>query len=147
MKDTDNPVAVSKLTERLIQAVSKLSPQRKKMLDELLKEWDRLDYREDSRLSCFLPVDYSTRDRVYQDFINNLSQGGVFIETLSPFRLGQSLSLTFTITVLQKTFKISGTIVRTEQDGIGVRFKKKLTAYQRELIYSAITQKEGPARK
>jgi len=141
MKSADSPEDVDKLTERLIQAVSKLSPQRKKMLDELLKEWNRLDYREDSRLPCFLPVDYSTRDRVYQDFINNLSQGGVFIETLSPFRSGQSISLTFTIAALQKTFKISGAIVRTEQDGIGVKFNKKLTPYQKELIYSAISRK------
>ncbi|MCB2149696.1 MAG: PilZ domain-containing protein [Deltaproteobacteria bacterium] len=131
----------NKLTERLISAISKLSPQRKKMLSELLEEWERLDYREDSRMPCFLPVDYSTNDRVYQDFINNLSKGGVFIETLSPFRVGQSISLIFTLPLMQKTFKIPGTIVRTEQDGIGVKFSKKLTPYQKELIHSAISRK------
>lgn len=131
----------NKLTERLLQAVSNLSPQRKKMLDELLKEWDQLDYREDSRIPCFLPVDYSTEARVYQDFINNLSNGGVFIETLAPFRAGQSISLIFTIPSLQKPFKISGTIVRTEEDGIGVKFEKKLTSYQKELIHEAIGRK------
>jgi uncharacterized protein (TIGR02266 family) len=131
----------SKLTEHLIRAVSRLTPQRKKMLDELLKEWERLDYREDSRIPCFLPVDYSTKDRVYQDFIHNLSKGGVFIETLAPFRVGQLVSLIFSLPSGQKTFKISGTIVRTEQDGIGVRFSKNLTAYQKELIHSAIGRK------
>ena len=130
-----------KLTDRLIQAVSKLSFQRKKMLEELLHEWDRLDYREDSRIPCFLPVDYSTADRVYQDFINNLSNGGVFIETAASLREGQSISLIFTVPTLQKSFKISGTIVRTEQDGIGVKFSKKLTPYQKELINSAIRPK------
>lgn len=130
----------NKLTERLLQAVSKLSPQRKKMLDELLNEWDRLDYREDSRIPCFLPVDYSTVDRVYQDFINNLSNGGVFIETGASLRANQSISMIFSVPSLQKTFKVPGTIVRTEEDGIGVRFVKKLTAYQKELIYSAISR-------
>jgi hypothetical protein len=62
------------LTERLLQAVAKLSPQRKKMLDKLLSEWERLDYREDSRIPCFLPVDFSTKDRVYQDFIQQFKQ-------------------------------------------------------------------------
>jgi Tfp pilus assembly protein PilZ len=141
MKKTDILEDETKLTERLIQAVAKLSPQRKKMLDELLTEWERLDYREDSRIPCFLPVDYSTKDRVYQDFINNLSKGGVYIETLSPFRVGQLLSLIFSLPSVQKTFKISGTIVRTEQDGIGVKFTKNLTAYQKELIHSAISRK------
>jgi len=141
MSDSDVLENEKKLTDRLIQAVSKLSLQRKKMLEELLHEWDRLDYREDSRVPCFLPVDYSTADRVYQDFINNLSNGGVFIETGASLREGQSISLIFTIPTLQKSFKISGTIVRTEQDGIGVKFSKKLTPYQKELINSAIRPK------
>lgn len=141
MNKTDILEDVTKLTERLQQAVSKLSPQRKKMLDELIKEWNRLDYREDSRIACFLPVDYSANDRVYQDFINNFSNCGVFIETSAPFRVDQAISLIFTVPSLEKTFKVSGTIVRTEQDGIGVRFSKKMTSYQKELINSAITRK------
>lgn len=141
MSDPNVSENEKKLTDRLIQAVSKLSLQRKKMLEELLHEWDRLDYREDSRIPCFLPVDYSTADRVYQDFINNLSNGGVFIETAASLREGQSISLIFTVPTLQKSFKISGTIVRTEQDGIGVKFSKKLTPYQKELINSAIRPK------
>lgn len=141
MTDADVLDDVNELTDRLLQAVGKLSPQRKKMLEELLKEWERLDYREDSRIPCFLPVDYSTKDRVYQDFINNLSNGGVFIETATSLKMGQTISLIFTVPSLQKTFKIAGTIIRTEQDGIGVKFSKRLTSYQKELIHSAISQK------
>jgi Tfp pilus assembly protein PilZ len=141
MKKTESPENEKQLTERLIRAVSLLSTERKKMLDELIKEWERLDYREDSRIACFLAVDYSTKDRVYQDFINNLSNGGVFIETSAPFHVGQSISMTFSVPSLNKTFKIAGTIARTEQDGIGVQFLKKLTPYQKEIIHSAITRK------
>jgi Tfp pilus assembly protein PilZ len=140
MKKPASVESEKQLTERLIKAVSILSIERKRMLDELIQEWDRLDYREDSRISCFLAVDYSTTDRVYQDFINNLSSGGVFIETTAPFHSGQSVSLTFSVPSLGKTFKIAGTIVRTEQDGIGVQFLKKLTPYQKELIHSAVTR-------
>jgi type IV pilus assembly protein PilZ len=139
--DTEKPQDGNELTDRLIEAVKRLSPQRKKMLQELLREWERLDYREDSRIPCFLPVDYSTADRVYQDFINNLSNGGVFIETATSLNAGQTIALIFTVPTLQKSFKISGTIVRTEQDGIGVKFTKKLTTYQKELIHSAISPK------
>ena len=141
MKKTEIQDDEDQLTASLVRAVARLTPQRKKMLEELLKEWERLDYREDSRIPCFLPVDYSTNDRVYQDFINNLSKGGVFIETLSPFRSGQLISLIFTLPSVQKTFKISGSIVRTEQDGIGVKFTKSLTTYQKELIHSAVSRK------
>ena len=141
MKKADSLEDEGKLTERLVRAVAQLSHERKEMLDALLKEWARLDYREDSRISCFLPVDYSTKDRVYQDFINNLSSGGVFIETFAPFHVGQPVSLTFTVPSVDTTFKISGAIVRSEQDGIAVQFSKKLTPYQKELIHSAIRPK------
>ena len=141
MVDKKSTETEEKLTQRLLQAVSKLSLQRKRMLDELLKEWERLDYREDSRIPCFLPVDYSTQDRVYQDFINNLSNGGVYIETSATLAAGQSLSMIFNVPALAKSFKISGKIVRSERDGIGVKFDKKLTPYQKELIHSAISNK------
>ena len=141
MKKDNRVESEKQLTERLVKAVTMLSAERKKMLDELIKEWERLDYREDSRIACFLAVDYSTKDRMYQDFINNLSNGGVFIETSAPFHVGQSLSMTFSVPSLSKTFKFGGTIVRTEQDGIGVQFLKKLTPYQKELIHSAINRK------
>ena len=68
MKKTNSVETEKQLTERLIKAVTMLSIERKKMIDELIKEWERLDYREDSRIACFLPVDYSTKDRVYQGF-------------------------------------------------------------------------------
>ena len=141
MKKANSSESEKQLTERLVKAVTLLSAERKKMLDELIKEWERLDYREDSRIACFLAVDYSTKDRVYQDFINNLSNGGVFIETSAPFHVGQSVSMTFSVPSLSRTFKIGGTIIRTEQDGIGVQFDKKLTPYQKELIHSAINRK------
>lgn len=141
MKENHGVQDDKQLTEQLLKAVSSLSPERKKMLAALIQEWERLDYREDSRIDCFLAVDYSTKDRVYQDFINNLSNGGVFIETSAPFQVGQTVSLTFSIPSLDKTFKIAGMIVRTEQDGIGVQFQKKLTPYQKELIHSAIIRK------
>ena len=140
MKRTAAPETEEQLTERLIKAVTRLNFNRKQMLDTLLKEWARLDFREDSRIHCFLPVDYSTPQRVYQDFINNLSSGGVFIETAAPLQVGQSISLAFSVPPLNKTFKVTGSIIRTDQDGIGVRFTKKLTVYQKELIQRAISR-------
>ena len=138
MKKTDNDDDGKKLTEKLIKAVNNLGVERKKMLMELILEWERLDYREDSRIDCFLAVDYATKDRFYQDFINNLSNGGVFIETASKLQVGSKVSLAFSLPALNNSFKIDGMIVRTDDDGLGVQFAKKLTPYQKELIHNAI---------
>lgn len=141
MNERERLEDLNQLSARLMQAVSNLSPQRKKMLEGLLSDWERVDSREDARIPCLLPVDYSNPERLFQDFIHNLSNGGVFIETRAPLRAGQSLTLTFTVPNLQLPLKITGAIVHTGQGGIGIKFKRKLTAYQGEMIHHAIGTK------
>jgi len=76
------------------------------------------------RKPFFMPVDYSTRDRVYRDFIKDISTGGVFIETLRPLPVGQEISMAFSFPNLRQNFKISGDFVRMDPKGIGVAFIK-----------------------
>ena len=68
-------------------------------------------------------VDYSAEDRIHKDFIQNISVGGVFIETRMPFSVGQQVSLSFPLPNYQKYLKILGEVVRTSSQGIGVKFK------------------------
>jgi uncharacterized protein (TIGR02266 family) len=76
------------------------------------------------RKSFFMPVDYSTRDRVYKDFIKDISTGGVFIETVRPLPVGQEISMALSFPNLRQNFKISGDVVRMDPKGIGVAFVK-----------------------
>jgi Tfp pilus assembly protein PilZ len=68
-------------------------------------------------------VDYSAEDRLYKDYIQNISVGGVFIETRMPFRAGQEVSLCLPLPNYQKYIKITGEVVRISPQGIGVKFK------------------------
>ncbi|MFC1884456.1 PilZ domain-containing protein [Thermodesulfobacteriota bacterium] len=68
-------------------------------------------------------VDYASPDRSYKDFIQNISPGGVFIETGIPFSVGQEISLAFPLPKSQKHIKIAGEVVHVEKEGIGVKFK------------------------
>ncbi len=128
------------LTERLTSLINNLSDEKKEQLLELLLEWQRREQRQDERIPCLIAVDYSTSERFYRDFIQDLSNGGVFIETREPLEVGQSLSLTFSIPKTQSNFKITGKIVRTEAHGIAVKFDKKLSGYQKQIIQSAISK-------
>ncbi|MBW2219118.1 MAG: PilZ domain-containing protein [Deltaproteobacteria bacterium] len=74
------------------------------------------------RKPFFMSVDYSTQDRVYRDFIKDISTGGVFIETLRPLPVGQEISMAFSFPNLRQNFKISGDVVRMDPKGIGVAF-------------------------
>ena len=75
------------------------------------------------REPCFMAVDYVTQDRAYKDFIQNISRGGVFIETRVPFFVGERVSLAFMPPEYQKPIKIIGEVVRTSSHGIGMKYK------------------------
>jgi Tfp pilus assembly protein PilZ len=122
------------LTDRLIGLIHNISEAKKEQLLELLLDWQKKEQRGDGRVPCLIPVDFSTQDRVYRDFIQNFSNGGVFIETRENLAPGEPVSLTFSAPNSQNHFKIVGTILRSEEKGVAVQFDKKLSPYQEEII-------------
>jgi len=79
--------------------------------------------RKHSRKPFFMVVDYTAQGHAYRDYIHNISAGGVFIETPMSFRVGQELSLSFALPTRQRHIRVSGEVVRTSPQGIGVKFK------------------------
>ena len=79
--------------------------------------------RENPREPCFMAVDYVTQDRAYKDFIQNISRVGLFIETRVPFFVGERVSLAFMPPNYQKPIKITGEVVRTSSQGVGLKCK------------------------
>jgi len=79
--------------------------------------------RKHEREPFFMVADYSAEDRVYRDYIQNVSAGGVFIETSMPFTSGQEVSLAFPLPNYEKYIKIIGEVARVTPHGIGVVFK------------------------
>jgi Tfp pilus assembly protein PilZ len=75
------------------------------------------------RKPFFMVVDYCIEDRVYKDYIADISADGMFIETRMPFSVGQDVSLSFAFPNYQKHIKITGEVVRISPQGIGVKFK------------------------
>jgi Tfp pilus assembly protein PilZ len=105
-----------------------------KLISEMCQETERTDSealegvvvkgkRKHTRKRLVTVVDYATQGQGYRDFIQNISAGGVFVETTVPISIGQELSLTFALPSHQAQIKISGEVVRISPQGIGVRFK------------------------
>ena len=118
---------------QLLDLIKNLSEDKQKRLLSILKKWESEEKREFKRKSCLVPIDYSSADRAFRDFIQNLSVGGVFIETRESFSVGQTVTLTLNMPDSQDHFKVSGEIVRAEPLGIAVKFKK-VTRYQAEMV-------------
>jgi uncharacterized protein (TIGR02266 family) len=113
----------SSVTARLLELIKKMSEHEQLTLFKELEERLFKGRRKHEREPFFMAVDYSTKDRFYKDYIQNISAGGVFIETRMPFRAGQEVSLTFPLPDYQKYIKIIGEVVRVTPHGIGVKFK------------------------
>jgi len=119
---------------RIKSLVDNLSAEKQEQLLDLLIEWQQTEQRDDERIPCLIAVSYADQKRVYHDFIQDLSKGGVFIETREPLTVGEKISLTFAMPASQSHFKISGKIVRSAEEGVGIQFDNKLSQYQEEII-------------
>jgi uncharacterized protein (TIGR02266 family) len=113
----------SSVTARLFEVIKGMSEgEQLTLLKELEGRLFR-GRRKHEREPFSMVVDYSTEDRAYRDYIQNVSAGGVFIETRMPFTVGQEVSLAFPLPNYQKYIKIIGEVARITPQGIGVKFK------------------------
>ncbi len=113
----------SRITARLIELIKNMSEDEQRTLLKDLEERPFEGRRKHVRKPFLMAVDYSTQDHVYKDFIQDISSGGVFIQTHMPFTVGQEVSLTFPLPSFQKHVKVIGEVVRSTPQGVGVKFK------------------------
>ena len=74
------------------------------------------------RRHCFLSVNYATEERAYQEFIQDISASGAFIETRCALPVGQNIAMTFSLPGKQESVRLSGSVTRNTSSGIGVAF-------------------------
>lgn len=113
----------SRITARLIELIKNMSVDEQRTLLKDLEGKPFEGRRKHVRRPFLMAVDYSTQDHVYKDFIQDISTGGVFIQTHMPFTVGQEVSLTFPLPNYQKHIKVIGEVVRSTPQGVGVKFK------------------------
>ena len=83
----------------------------------------RQEWRKHRRRSYSKPVFITSRDQNHKGVINNISRGGVFIETKETFTTGQIIRLVIPGTKIDKGVMLKGEVVRFNQFGIGIVFK------------------------
>ena len=98
--------------------------------------------RKDLRITCLISVDYSDSDRFFQDYIQDISSGGVFIKTREPFSIGEEIVLSLSLTDDDNGFRIPAEVVRTSEEGIGVKFKIQ-SQVQEDIIASFVDGLNG----
>jgi Tfp pilus assembly protein PilZ len=95
-----------------------------------LEKWQesKNEKRKHPRKTTLMDITYSSdKRRVFEDFVQNISAGGLYIETNLVSELGQQLNMTFSHPESGNPIKVSGMIVRVDSGGIGVRFNKLIS--------------------
>ena len=82
-----------------------------------------------------------SKNPAYREFAQDLSKGGVFIETREPLKVGEKIAMAFSLQDTQSHFKFAGTIVRVEKHGVAIQFDSKLSKYQEEIIRQYLNKK------
>ncbi len=93
--------------------------------------------RKKVRVDCFVSVDYTDSDRVFRDYIEDISSTGGFIKTRESFSIGEEVVLSMGLSPEGSAFKIPASVVRVAPDGIGVQFKTT-SQVQEDMIQSLI---------
>jgi hypothetical protein len=111
------------------------------LLDECPEHWVRMTFRT----RCNIPANLSAKGISQNIIISNISESGMFIKSeLS--QKAQRLEMSFTLPGEDSLLKVSGDIIRTEKNGLGVKFnnpeKKELeliNKYIKEISTSALS--------
>ena len=76
--------------------------------------------RKDTSIYAFLEADGFS----FNDFIKNLSSGGLYIETETPLTVNKELFIRFLHPETGTLTRVTGKIVRVDSKGLGVQFEE-----------------------
>jgi len=113
------------LKERLMPLIDGLTEDQLKILLTYL-EGLKAGYRMHPRTDCHIPADYTVHEKTFQDFIHNISAGGVYITSGNTHLIGREISMDFKLTGYPKSIRIFGKIVRSDAKGFAVKFYEEM---------------------
>ena len=126
MSNGKDPISdETRITARLIDLICDMTIAQQL---ELLSQLDRRKYksgRNDHRRKRTIVVDYEVNNLLRQDFIRDISNVGVFIETPTPPAVGEEIRLSFSLTDAKRPIRVTGRIVRSTEKGFAVAFRSK----------------------
>lgn len=125
------------VTAQLIKRIKNMSLDQQVHLLKVLEKGSEEELRQSYRKNFFMIIDYNIEGQYFRDFIQDISDAGLFIESYQTFSVGQSILMSFMSPEFLKPFKIGGEIVHVHPCGFGVKFKIE-SQVQKEAIKSLV---------
>jgi Tfp pilus assembly protein PilZ len=130
MENSVNELDRNEVRAFIFGIIDDMSDAEMRQLLKDLENWQKSknEKRKNPRRSTLIDITYSSdKRRVFEDFVRNISDGGLYIETNLVSELGQQLNMTFSHPETGNPIKVLGKIVRVDSKGIGVKFNKLLS--------------------
>jgi len=123
MENNENELSKNEVRAAIYELINKMSENEMHQLLRDLEKGQIGERRQCERKDFLRIIDYRVGDHYYRDFIQDISETGLFIKTSHTFSVGQTIVMTFISPDQQKPYKINGEIIRVHTDGVGVKFK------------------------
>ena len=130
MESNDNELGRNEVRAFIFEIIDDMSETEMRQLLKDLEGWQKSknEKRKYPRRSTLVDITYSSdQRRIFEDFVRNISAGGLFIETNLITELGQKLTMTFSHPDSGDPIKVKGKVIRADSEGIGVKFDKLLS--------------------
>ncbi len=130
MASNVNKLDRSEVRAFIFGIIDEMSDTEMRQLLKDLENWQKSknEKRKYPRRSTIIDIAYSSdQRRIFEDFVRNISAGGLYIETNLVTELGQKLTMTFSHPESGDPIKVLGKIIRVDSEGIGVQFNKFLS--------------------
>jgi uncharacterized protein (TIGR02266 family) len=99
------------------------------MILEMPPEESAMERRKSERAELVVRVHYRTVDDLFSEFVRNINEGGLFVETDSTHENGAAVDLRFQLPGSDEPVRVKGTVVHvsegtgTEPPGVGIEFE------------------------
>ncbi len=109
--------------------------------------------RRQRRVPVQIQIQYESADGFFQDYVRNLSLGGIFIETPKPLPMNTKLKVQFSLPDMNSPIVAEGVVVHTLRvgqpknpsvSGMGIRFSE-LEPSSKETLESYLQARGLPA--
>jgi Tfp pilus assembly protein PilZ len=123
--------------------ISSISETERRHLLKKLVNWyhsKSIELREYPRKPFSIPVEHSTNDVRFIYFIQNISDGGVFIQTEVNFQIDQQIIMNFSLFKVDQDIAVSGKVARVNSHGIGVKFDEHIDS--KSIVESSMSMRQ-----
>ncbi len=113
------------ITENLIKIIQQMPKKDRYKLYQVLEKRYPIEKRKNNRVKLNTHAGYTSLECFGMDSIQDISVGGVFLQTMAPLAVGRPITMTIPSTDGRHTIKVHGEVVRVTDNGVGIKFTQK----------------------